>query len=130
MPQVGTIRKGDTVTIAGRDLDAGSMKVEPACVALVSRSATAMQLKYNCEVDTGSQGAIAKVKYFHNVALAQRCELAQDWRIANFDANAKADLVPALAGISSKVFRPLTPGAMDVDAAFCRNLPPASTDCA
>ncbi len=130
MPQVGTIRKGDTVTVAGRDLDAGSMKVEPACVALVSRSAASMQLKYNCEVDSGSQGAIAKVKFFHNVAAAQRCELSQDWRIANFDANAKPDLAPVLAGISSKVFRPLTPGSMDIDVAFCRNLPPASTDCA
>lgn len=130
LPPIGTIRKGDTVTVAGRDLDAGSMKVEPACVALVSRSAASMQLKYNCEVDTGSQGAIAKVKYFHNVAAAQRCELSQDWRIANFDANAKPDLAPVLAGVSSKVFRPLTPGSMDIDAAFCRNLPPASTDCA
>ena len=130
MPQVGTIRKGDAVNVAGRDLDAGSMVVEPACVALVGRSATAMQLKYNCDVNSGSQGAMAQVKYFHNAPAAQRCELSQDWRIANFDANAKPDLTPVLAGLSSKVFRPLTPGSMDIDAAFCRGLPAATTECA
>lgn len=129
MPQIGTIRKGDTVNVVGRDLDAGSMKVEPACVALVGRSATAMQLKYNCEVDSGSQGAIAQVKYFHNVTAAQRCELSQDWRIANFDANAKPDLTPALDQFGSKPFRPVTAGSNNVDASFCRNLPPAESVC-
>jgi len=129
-PAVGTIRKGDTVTVAGRDLDAGSLKVEPACVALVGRSGNAMQLKYNCEVDSGSQGALTPVKYFHNVAAAQRCELAQDWRIANFDANAKPDLLPALDTFGSKPFRPVTPGSNNVDASFCRSLPPAGVECA
>lgn len=130
MPQIGTIRKGDTVNIAGRDLDAGSMKVEPACVALVGRNATSMQLKYNCEVDGGSQGSIAQVKYGHNVAAAQRCELAQDWRIANFDANARPDLTPAPDQFGSKPFRPVTAGTNNVDASFCRNLPPGGTECA
>lgn len=129
MPQVGTVRKGDTVNLAGRDLDAGSLKVEPACVALVGRSATAMQLKYNCEVDGGSQGAIAQVKYFHNVVAAQRCELSHDWRIANFDANAKPDLTPAPDQFGSKPFRPVTSGTNHVDASFCRNLPPADAVC-
>lgn len=130
MPQVGTIRKGDLVNVAGRDLDGGMMAVEPSCVALVGRSANAMQLKYNCEINSGPQGAITQVKYFHNVTAAQRCELSQDWRIANFDASAKPDLAPVLAGLSSKVFRPLTPGSMDIDAAFCRGLPAATTECA
>ena len=130
MPQVGTIRKGDTVNVAGRDLDAGSMKVEPACVALVGRNATAMQLKYNCEVNSGSQGAIAQVIYFHNVAAAQRCELSQDWRIANFDANARPDLVPTLDIFGSKPFRPVTAGTNNIDASFCRDLPRAGVECA
>ena len=130
MPQIGTIRKGDTVNVVGRDLDAGSMKVEPACVALVGRSATAMQLKYNCEVDSGSQGAIAQVKYFHNVAAAQRCELSQDWRIANFDASAKPDLTPAFDQFGSKPFRPVTAGTNNIDASFCRDLPRPGAECA
>lgn len=129
MPQVGTIRKGDTVNVSGRDLDAGSLKVEPACVALVGRSATSAQFKYNCEVDSGSQGAIAKIKMFHNVAAAQRCEVDQDWRIANFDANAKPDLTPTLDQFGSKPFRPVTPGSNNVDASFCRSLPPAESVC-
>ena len=45
MPPVGTVRKGDTVTLAGRDLDADTMTVEPACVALLGRSANNMQIK-------------------------------------------------------------------------------------
>ena len=129
MPQIGTVRKGDTVTLAGRDLDAGSMKVEPACVALVGRTANNVQLKYNCEVQAGFQGTMTTVKMFHNVAAAQRCELSQDWRIANFDANAKPDLTPALDQFGSRPFRPVTAGSNNVDASFCRNLPPPDSVC-
>ncbi len=129
MPQVGTVRKGDTVTLAGRDLDAGSMKVEPACVALVGRNATSMQLKYNCEVQSGFQGTMTTVKLSHNVAAAQRCEVSQDWRIANFDANGKPDLTATLDQFGSKPFRPVTAGSNNVDPAFCRNLPPAESVC-
>jgi len=129
MPQVGTVRKGDTITLAGRDLDAGSMKVEPACVALVGRNATSMQLKYNCEVQSGFQSTMNTVKFSHNIAAAQRCEVSQDWRIANFDANAKPDLTPTLDQFGSKPFRPVTSGTNNVDAAFCRNLPPAESVC-
>lgn len=129
MPQIGTVRKGDTITLAGRDLDAGSMTVEPACVALVGRAATGMQLKYNCEVQSGFQGTMAVVKLFHNVPAAQRCTVSQDWRIANFDANAKPDLTPTLDQFGSKPFRPVTAGSNNVDASFCRNLPPAESVC-
>ncbi len=130
MPQVGTIRKGDAVNVAGRELDAGTVTVEPSCVALVGRSATAMQLKYNCEVNSGSQGAIAQVKYFHNAPAAQRCELSHDWRIANFDANAKPDLTPAPDQFGTKPFRPVTAGTNNIDASFCRDLPRAGSECA
>ena len=130
MPQIGTVRKGDTVTLAGRDLDAGSMKVEPACVALVGRNATSMQLKYNCEVQSGFQGTMTTVKLSHNAAASQRCEVSQDWRIANFDANAKPDLTPTLDQFGSKPFRPVTAGTNNVDASFCRNLPPGGSECA
>jgi len=129
MPQVGTVRKGDTVTLAGRDLDAGSIKVDPACVVLAGRSATSMQLKYNCEVQPGFQGTMATVKMFNNVATAQRCEVSQDWRIANFSANGKPDLTPVLDTFGSKPFRPVTPGSNNVEASFCRNLPPAESVC-
>lgn len=129
MPQIGTVRKGDTVTLAGRDLDAGSMKVEPACVAIAGRTANSLKLQYNCEVQSGFQGTLVTVKMFHNVPAAQRCELAQDWRIANFDANAKPDLTPALDQFGSKPFRPVTPGSNNVDASFCRNLPPPDSVC-
>lgn len=129
MPQVGTVRKGDTITLAGRDLDAGSMKVEPACVALAERSATSLQLKYNCEVQSGFQGTMATVKLFNNVPVAQRCEVSQDWRIANFDANAKPDLTPTLDQFGSKPFRPVVAGSNNVDPSFCRNLPPADPIC-
>ena len=130
MPQVGTVRKGDTVTLAGTDLDAGAMKVEPACVALVGRSANSLKLQYNCEVLPGFQGTMATVKMFHNVAVAQRCQLSQDWRIANFDANAKPDLTPAPDQFGSKPFRPVTVGTNNVDASFCRSLPPGGSECA
>ncbi len=130
LPQVGTVRKGDTVTLAGADLDAGSMKVEPACVALVGRSANSLKLQYNCEVQPGFQGTMAKVKVFHNVPTAQRCEVSQDWRIANFDVNAKPDLTPAPDQFGSKPFRPATVGTNNVDASFCRSLPPGGSECA
>lgn len=129
LPQVGTVRKGDTVTLAGNDLDAGSMKVEPACVAVVGRNQNALKLQYNCEVQSGFQGTMATVKMFHNAPTAQRCTLSQDWRIANFDANAKPDLTATLDQFGSKPFRPVTAGTNNVDAAFCRNLPPAESVC-
>lgn len=129
-PAIGTIRKGDTVTVNGRDLDAGNLKIEPACVALVSRSATSMQLKYTCDVDPSTQGAQTQVKYFHNVPAAQRCELEHSWRIANFDANAKPDLTAELDASAAKPFRPVTPGTNNVDRAFCGGLPPGGTECA
>ena len=130
LPQVGTVRKGDTVTLAGRDLDAGAIKFEPACVILAGRSATAVQLKYNCAVESGFQGTTATVKMFNNVPAAQRCEVSQDWRIANFDVNAKPDLTPAPDQFGSKPFRPATVGTNNVDASFCRSLPPGGSECA
>ncbi len=129
LPQVGTVRKGDTVTLAGRDLDAGSIKFEPACVVLAGRSATALQVKYNCEVQPGFQGTMATVKMFNNVPAAQRCEVSQDWRIANFSANGKPDLTPALDTFGSKPFRPVSAGSNNVDVSFCRSLPPAESVC-
>ena len=123
MPQIGTVRKGDTVTLAGRDLDAGSMKVEPACVAIAGRTANSLKLQYNCEVQSGFQGTLVTVKMFPNVPAAQRCELAQDWRIANFDANAKPDLTPALDQFGSNHSARSRPAAITStprSAATCR----------
>ena len=124
MPQIGTVRKGDTVTLAGRDLDAGSMKVEPACVALVGRTANNVQLKYNCEVQAGFQGTMTTVKMFPQ--RRRRAALRAVAGLAHRQLRCQRQTGPHASARSIRLapFRPVTAGSNNVDASFCRNLPP------
>jgi hypothetical protein len=129
-PIVPTLRKGDRVTLAGNDLAAGEMQVLPTCIKVVSRTRDSVTMEFLCDGTNVSTQSLVDVKLAHRLPAEQQCFATQSWKVANFSADAKADLVASFVPTSfNRTFRPISVGGLEVDPQLCSNIPTSQVQC-
>jgi hypothetical protein len=129
-PIVSNLRKGDQVKLLGKDLAAGNLAVEPACVKILDRSTDAINVQFLCDAPSSAVQSQIDVKFFHQSPADQQCVVKQNWRVSNFASDAKADLVASFVpSRNNLLFRPLVAGGVDVDPLFCQTVPTTKVAC-
>jgi hypothetical protein len=129
-PIVSNLRKGDQIKLLGKDFAGGNLTVEPACIKILDRSKDSLNVQFLCDTPSSAVQPRIDVKFFHQSPADQQCVVKQSWRVSNFAADAKADLVANFVPSSTNLpFRPLAPGGTEVDPLFCQAVPRTNVEC-